>query len=596
MGTTLAPERPVAPRGGAAPPTAEPGASEATPTVDRRAALAGLAVVCVLAAVLRFWAFGRVDGTPFYDAAVRSMGSSWHDFFYGAIEPGGRVAIDKTPVDLWLQVASTKVLGFSSVSLRLPQAVCGVLAVPLLFDVVRRGFGDRVGLAAALALAVLPVAVLTSRSDTMDTVMGTLLLLAVWVVVRARPERRARAVVLAGAIAGLAFEVKLFQAVVGLPAIALLGLLAVPGTLRRRLGVTALAGLAFLVVAAAWPVVATVLPGGHPVPLGSKDGSIASVLLGYNGLDRLGAPTSGNGSANLTSLLRDGSGSPLAPLVGIELAAALVVGTLAALVTGIRGGRALPAVVRGLARGDVAGALPEDPAALRRVLVGTALAVWFLTGLLVFSAMGQLRPRYLEAFTPALAGVLGVGLVVLADRALGARRRVAAVVVAVVLAAVLAAPVAESARLVRTGAGDSGTAGRLPAPVVARLSAYLRAHQGAGVRFQVASSGITTVAPLIVRDGRPVLVLGGIGARPLVTLPALRSAIAAGQVRFVLAGAGPARLGTIRWVQRHGTDVSAAAGLPRRVRLYRVDGPGVAGRSGTTAAPGAARAVVPGRR
>ena len=50
--------------------------------------------------------------------------------------------------------------------------------------------------------------------------MSALLILAAWLVVRARPERRARAVVIAGAVAGLAFEVKLFEAAVALPAAA----------------------------------------------------------------------------------------------------------------------------------------------------------------------------------------------------------------------------------------------------------------------------------------------------------------------------------------------------------------------------------------
>ena len=70
--------------------------------------------VCALAAVIRFTDFDRVYTTPYYDAAVRSMGTSLHDFFYGALEPGGQISIDKTPVDLWLQVLSTKLFGFSA--------------------------------------------------------------------------------------------------------------------------------------------------------------------------------------------------------------------------------------------------------------------------------------------------------------------------------------------------------------------------------------------------------------------------------------------------------------------------------------------------
>jgi 4-amino-4-deoxy-L-arabinose transferase-like glycosyltransferase len=76
----------------------------------RGAVLLALLSIVVLAAVLRLWAIGAVSGNTFYDAAVRSMGHSWHDFFFGALEPGGSLAIDKPPLELWLQVASTRFL------------------------------------------------------------------------------------------------------------------------------------------------------------------------------------------------------------------------------------------------------------------------------------------------------------------------------------------------------------------------------------------------------------------------------------------------------------------------------------------------------
>jgi 4-amino-4-deoxy-L-arabinose transferase-like glycosyltransferase len=251
-------------------------------------AAAALMAVCALAAGLRFYAFDRVYLTPYYDAAVRSMGLSWHNFFYGALDPSGQVSIDKAPVDLWLQVASTKLLGFSSVSLRLPPAIAGTLSALLLYDLVRCGFGRGAGLAAAFALAVLPASVLTSRSDTMDGVMSMLLLLAAWLVVRASPAHRATAVVAAGFVAGLAFEVKLFEAVVAVPALALLGWLALEGRTARRARVLLLAGLAYLVAAASWPVAASLLPGSHPYPLGSTDGQIWNAILVYNGVERFG--------------------------------------------------------------------------------------------------------------------------------------------------------------------------------------------------------------------------------------------------------------------------------------------------------------------
>ena len=249
--------------------------------------IVGVVALTALAAAIRLWAFDRVPPNPFYDAAVRSMSLSWRNLFFGALEPGGSVSIDKPPIDLWLQVASIKALGFTSVALRLPQAIAGTLAVPILYDLVRRGFGQTHGLVAGASLAVLPAAVLTARSDTMDTLMGTLLLAAAWVIVAAPERFRGRAVAVAGALAGLAFEVKLFEVAVALPA-----LIICRGDRRRARSdwrrVLLGGGAAFLVAAAAWPVAASLAPGPHPWPAGSTDGSIANVILVYNGANQLG--------------------------------------------------------------------------------------------------------------------------------------------------------------------------------------------------------------------------------------------------------------------------------------------------------------------
>src|ERR1019366_1541758 len=125
-----------------------------------------IAAIAVLAGVLRLWSLADVPGDPFYDAAVRSMPLSLHNFLLGAYEPGGTLAIDKPPLDLWLQVLTTQVFGFGSVALKLPPALAGTAAVVVLYDAVRRVLGARAGVAAALALATLPIALLSARSDT----------------------------------------------------------------------------------------------------------------------------------------------------------------------------------------------------------------------------------------------------------------------------------------------------------------------------------------------------------------------------------------------------------------------------------------------
>jgi 4-amino-4-deoxy-L-arabinose transferase-like glycosyltransferase len=520
-------------------------------SVDSRTAVRiGLLTICATALMLRFWAFGRIPSDPFYDAAVRSMGLSWRNFFYGAFDPGGTLSIDKPPVDLWLQVLSTKLFGFSSAGVRAPEAIAGTLAVPLLYDVVRRGCGRAAGLSAAAALAVLPVAVMTSRSDTMDTLTGTVLLAAGWVIVAAPAARRRRAVLIAAALAGVAFEIKLFQAAVAFPSLCVLAWYALPR--RDRARTLRGTGLVFLAVAAAWPIAASLLPGRHPWPIGSTNGQLWNVILVFNGINRLGAAT-GTTTVPLGPSLWRLFLPPYWDVLGYELLVALAAAGLALLA---RRRRWFP-------RG------PADRPLRRAVTAG--FGVWLVCGFVFFSVQGWLRMRYLEAFTPAVAATCGIALVWLV-RGLARRRDWGAAftgtVIAVSLAAVLAWPLSTSARLARTGAYDSQTLGALPAAQVESVHAYLATHQH-GTRYEFAASSAVVAGPLIVRDGQPVVVLASWQGRPFVSLAALQAKVARGEVRYALLDPGidaPA----VRWAFAHGADVSAAAGLyagPRLVRL-----------------------------
>src|SRR5258708_40138606 len=142
------------------------------PGGNAQGAIGGL--IPLAAAVLRLTQIAKVPPDPFYDAAVRSMTLSWHNFCFGAFEPGASVSIDKPPVDLWLQVVSVKVLGFSSTSLKLPEALAGIAAVPLLFEAVRRLWNPAPGIPAAASLAGPPPEVIPPRTSTMDGVLRLL--------------------------------------------------------------------------------------------------------------------------------------------------------------------------------------------------------------------------------------------------------------------------------------------------------------------------------------------------------------------------------------------------------------------------------------
>jgi 4-amino-4-deoxy-L-arabinose transferase-like glycosyltransferase len=557
-----------------------------------RAALAAAAVVVraapepavlAVAAALRLTDLSRVATDPYYDAAVRSMGTSWPAFLAGAFEPGRRVAIDKPAPGVWLQVLSTRLLGVDRVALLLPAALAGVATVAALIWLVRSIAGRRAALVAGAALAVLPAAVVTARSDTMDSLMAALAVIAAALAVRAARGGRPAALAAAGALSGLAFEVKLVEALVPVAAVALVWL---AGARRRRaLGAAVWTG-AFAAVALAWLVAVTLVPL-HPRPwaLGSADGSPWSAALVYDGLDRLlpsvgppGAVPAARtpaGRARRSARERAAAAARAAPpgslrllsarrhldtWFGLEAVAALAA-LAAALALGVAHGwppwggphgraaegRSLWGPHGGAAEGWFLGGGTHDRAARAGVL---ALVAWLVAGLALCSAMADLRPRYLELVDPAVAGVLGIGVARLARGGFTA---------ATIAALVLAVPLGASLAAVRGGAQDSGDAGALPAARVAALSDFLARHPGG-----LAAAAPGAVAPLIARDGRPVLVLSDGRGRELVTPRAL----ARSGVRYAVLGPRCAPgdggesgcLPVVRWARSHARAVSVGGG------------------------------------
>src|SRR5689334_6923024 len=110
--------------------TTPPPATSAGKTPTRRWHRIALGAIIVLGAFLNLYGLEKNGyGNAYYAAAVRSMIQSWHNFFFVSFDPGGFVTVDKPPLGLWLQAASAKLLGFSGLSLLLPQAIAGVLSV-----------------------------------------------------------------------------------------------------------------------------------------------------------------------------------------------------------------------------------------------------------------------------------------------------------------------------------------------------------------------------------------------------------------------------------------------------------------------------------
>ncbi|GCE21078.1 glycosyltransferase family 39 protein [Dictyobacter kobayashii] len=248
-----------------------------------------LGAVLLLSVFMDFFQLGQNGyGNAYYAAGVRSMADSWHNFFFVSFDPGGFVTIDKPPLGFWLQTLSTKIFGFTPFSIFLPQALCGVLAVWLLYALVKRHFGPVAGLVAGLALAVTPISVVTNRNNTIDGTLALVLLLSAWAVIRAAESGKLRWLLLSAVFVGIGFNVKMAEAYLVVPALGLTYLLCAPRTIWTRIWHLALALLVMLLLSLSWALAVDLTPAAQRPYVGStQDNSELSLAFGYNGLNRL---------------------------------------------------------------------------------------------------------------------------------------------------------------------------------------------------------------------------------------------------------------------------------------------------------------------
>src|SRR3989440_867333 len=273
----------------------------------------------VLAAFLYLWALDQNGwANEYYSAAVRSMSSSWHNFFYDSFDPGGAMTVDKPPLGLWVRALSVRAFGYHPLSMLIPQALMGVASVGLIYDLVRRRFGRTAGFVGGLVLALTPMTVAISRHNNPDAMLILCCVAAVWFVVRGLEDGRTRWLVLAGVCVGLGFEAKMAAALLVVPALAAAWMWMAPRGRLAALRQLLAGGGAMVVVGGAWPLLMALTPAAdRPWISGTNDNSIFSLIVNYNGLGRLdgqaGGPQAfgGGGGGGGPGGLFGGSSGPL---------------------------------------------------------------------------------------------------------------------------------------------------------------------------------------------------------------------------------------------------------------------------------------------
>jgi 4-amino-4-deoxy-L-arabinose transferase-like glycosyltransferase len=587
-----------------------------------------LLVVTALAALSYSWDVGSTIEI-YYAAAVRSMSQSWHDFLFGAFDPAGTVTVDKLPGSMWVQALSVRFFGFHEWAVLAPSAVEGALTVLVLYHCVRRLGGPLAGIGAVAVLAASPATVTLNRGNIPDSLMILLLVLAADATVSAILNDRWLSAALAAVYVALAFQAKMLEAWLVLPALGLAYLVAGRGGTAHRIGRLVVMGATVAVVSLSYMTFVTLTPASHrPYADGSANNSVYHQVFVYNGFNRVGqaSPNELLGQTLGTRLFSQAEPPPvwnrlfagsygrdtgwllLAALVvfawvlvqrrraprtdlvrvgallwGVWLVVLGLVFTVSTTMNSYYAGALSPAVAGLLGLG---GALAWEHRHEVGVLLGTAGVVLVTTGytawLLPTGGTGQ--PSWLAGAVVTLGLVAAAVLVGLAVT--GRRDRAAALpaVVAGALAvtAVLFVPAVASGSVVAEGLGPFDTPFQpalstevihgVFAPPPATLATLGQIEQvRRGAPYLMATQTSAVAAEFIYDTGEEVLPLGGYtGTIPSPTASAIASMVAAKQFHLALV-ASPGSTPGAAWVVAHCLHVSphqAAPGPAPRLKIY----------------------------
>jgi 4-amino-4-deoxy-L-arabinose transferase-like glycosyltransferase len=358
-------------------------------------------------AVLYLWNLGASGwANAFYSAAAQASSQDWTAWFFGSSDSANAITVDKPPAALWIMGLSVRLFGLNSWSILVPQALMGVATVWLVYLAVRRAAapatGDdrlahRGGLLAGAVMALTPVAVLMFRFNNPDALLVLLMTAAAYAVLRSIQDGRFRWLLLGGVLLGLGFLTKQLQVLLVVPGLAAAYLLAAPGGPGKRLLRLAGAGGAMVAAAGWWLAAVELIPAeNRPYIGGSQNNSILELTLGYNGLGRLNGDETGSvgggngwGTPGLLRLFNSEFGGQIAwllPSVLILAVALLWIGRRA----------------------------PRTDAVRASVVIW---GLWVAVTGLTFSFMaGIIHPYYMVALAPGIAGLAGLGGILLWQR------------------------------------------------------------------------------------------------------------------------------------------------------------------------------------
>ncbi len=262
-----------------------------------------LPVLLVLTGTLYlFGALHNGMANSYYAAAVQAASQDWTAWLFGSLDAANYVSVDKPPLATMVMGLSARIFGFSSFSMLLPSVLAGVGSVWLVYGAVKRQFGFASAVIAGVTLMLTPVAALMFGFNNPDAILTLMLTASGYAFLRSLEGKRPLLWLgLAGLFTGMAFNTKMLQGLMVLPAMVLVYLVfAKPPIVTRFLHVM-FAGVITTMSTLWWSVLVWLTPAGSRPWVGStNDNNIWSLIFGYNGLGRLLGGRGGGGGPGST--------------------------------------------------------------------------------------------------------------------------------------------------------------------------------------------------------------------------------------------------------------------------------------------------------
>lgn len=258
-----------------------------------------LILVLILSAMLNISNLGIEGyGNLYYSAAIRSMLLSFKNFFYLSFDPSGYITVDKPPIGLWIQAIFAKIFGFSGWSVLLPQAIAGVISVGLLYYLVKKYFGFKAGIISALFLAVTPVFVAASRNNTIDNLLLLTTIIASITALKACETGKIKYLIISLIWVGIGFNIKMAEAFLIIPAIYITYFLSRNTKYKMKILNLIIGTFVLIAISLSWGIVVDLTPSANRPYVGSSTtNSELELMIGHNGLQRLGIYSNLNGGA-----------------------------------------------------------------------------------------------------------------------------------------------------------------------------------------------------------------------------------------------------------------------------------------------------------